>query len=103
MITVTVESTDKELIRDIWSLKSEGIELEEIMLKTEGWPGEITAYIELASASLVFIPALLGLVVKHKKPSTTKTIIKTSEVVEEIKGVTSRYEKITHVEIHEEH
>ena len=107
MITVTVESTDKELISDIWSLKSDGIELEQPMLKSDGMArlDEITAYINLASAGLLFITALLGMIKRHNdaKPSKTKTVIKTMEVVEDIKGIASRYEKITQIEIHEEH
>lgn len=105
MITVTVESTNKELIEDIWSLKTNDVELEERMLKAGEWPSEITAYVELASASLVFIAALLDMIKKHedKKPSSTKTIIQSSEIIENIHGITSKYKKITHIEIHEEH
>ena len=105
MITVTVTSSDKELISDIWSLKTNDVVLEESMLKSEGWPGEITAYIELAAASLTFIAALLDMIKKHKdkKPSTTKTIIHSSEVIEDIHGIATRYEKIINIEIHKKY
>lgn len=104
MVTVIVESADRDLINEIWSLKTDGVDLEQLMAKAGDWPAQITAYIELASASLIFIAALLD-IIKRKQGGNkgrTKTIIKTNEHIDEIRGVAARYERITHIEIHEE-
>jgi uncharacterized membrane protein YwzB len=104
MSTIIVESFERELVWDIWSLQSDQVELEETLAKTEGIPAQIIATIQLTSAVISFIVAVAGLIKKRHstKARNTKIIVHTRKGELDFKQLTARFEESVRIEIHED-
>lgn len=104
MTTFNIETFDHELAREIWTLQTEGIRIEEEMRKAAGSPSEIIVYVELVAALLTFAAALFELI-KSKRKSTqkkTKTVIHTKKGQVDLRKLIASYEESIHIEVEEE-
>jgi len=74
---IHLSTSEKSIIDDVWSIKSDGVELEQAFYKSE-LPiqiHDITAYIEDATVLLTFIAALINLVKSKKHSAPTQPTI----------------------------
>lgn len=104
MTTFIIETFDSDISYGIWNLKTKGVDIEESLRKAEGFPSEITAYVELGATLLTFATALFELIkTKQKnKPNKTKTIIHTRKENVDLIKLIKTYEESIHIEIKEE-
>lgn len=104
MTKFIIETFDNELAREIWTLQTEGIRIEQEMKRAEGFLERIEVYIDIAKILIPFAIALFELI-KSKQKSTqkkTKTIIHTQKSQVDLKKLIATYEESIHIEVQEE-
>ena len=104
MTILYVETYDKDIDHGIWGLKTPDIRIEQSLRKELGSPSQITVYLELGTAALNFVAAVLMLIAAREKgkPRTTKTIVRLRKSEVDLKALVARYEESIQVEVQEE-
>lgn len=104
MAVLYVETYDKEIDHGIWELKTPDIRIEQPLRKALGFPSEITVYLQLGTAALNFVAAVLMLIAAKEKgkPSKTKTLLRIRKSEVDLRALVVRHEESIHIEVQEE-
>lgn len=104
MTTFIVLTDDYELGNEIWTLQTDGVTIEEPLIKAEGFLKEITVYVGLAAVLIPFAKALFEMIKSKQKGAqkNTKTIVHTKESHVELKGLIAIYKESIYIEEVEE-